>query len=473
MRFALRRNFAELSLKMTVFMLLTFAMHSVGLGQSLKLNDLKKTFAEKNLTKYVVSGQSVIKFFDQTFRQVSAPYTLDGGFAAEYFDLEYQAHLRPNIPEPYLSLADLTLDTNNLLKLHRRYYGKIKNQIFLRNYFQTAFIGLLHTIVSIKKVQVGLSLDGYTVLTNLILEHGRLITSDQKSLVSMTDFWWDYMWAYFQSYPIDLVELGNQKLRGVWINEKKEDYKKRIEKFLAAYSMLGLRKATPPIIYRDITNQLFVQLAKNAYDIYNLRHDPKALSKARIFKFKYETKSGLTEEAEKTKREIAKEGLVTRFKKLFTEPQIRFGQTDKTLIERFVSATSGFLYSLYALIRYFVGFLLITFPFDAAFIIVGLMILSIEGRIKFKTEFIRFRPMPKSVKSWQRALKWPVYKFNSFFTRVLNDLAFSVQMLVHSYTNDSTTRNVRIGSSLLIFGMGLFFSSARTMVESFVAQMSL
>ncbi len=455
-----------------LFLILLISCFSAS-AQTVKLSDVKKKFTELNLQKYVVSGQSVIKFFDETFKKVSSPETFDGGFAAEYFDLEYQAHLRPNIPEPYLTLNELTTDTNNLLKLHRKYYSRIRNKVFVRNYFQTAFIGLLHTIYSIKKVQVGLSLDSYNVLGNLVLEQGRLISSDQKSFATMTDFWWDYAWSYFQAYPIDLVEIGNQKLRGVWLSEKKEDYKKRIEKFLASYSMLALRKATPPLIYRDVSNQLFVQLSKNAYDIYNLRHDPKALSKARLFKYKYETKSGLTEEAEKTKREIAKEGLVSRFKKMWTEPTSRFFESNTSFFSKILNSITSFIYNLYSLMRYFVGFLLITFPFDAAFILVGLIILSVEGRLQFHQEFIQSSTSLPNYTSFKKAFTTSVRQILSVFIRIINDLVFSVQMLYHVYTSDAVTRNVRIGSSLFIFGLGLFFSSARTMVESFVAQMSL
>jgi hypothetical protein len=456
------------------FFLLFFSTLSFSQNiQNVKLSDIKKAFAEKSLTKYIQSGQSVMAFFDRVFENVSNPSVLDSGFAAEYFDLEYQANLRPNTPEPFLTLTELTADTNNLIRLHKKFYSKIKNKVFLRNYFQLAFIGLLHTIESIKRVQVGLSQDGYDVLANLILEHGRLITSDQKSLVTMTDFWWDYMWAYFLNYPVDIIELGNQKLRGVWLNENRDFYKKRIEKFLASYSMLGLRKATSPIIYRDITNQLFVRLAKNAYEIYSLREDPKALSKARIFKYKFETKTGLTEDAEKTKREIAREGLVTRFRKLFSDPFERLMGRDGNIASRFFGSITTLFYSLYSLVRYLVGFLLITFPFDGAFVLAGLIILSIEGRIEFKNEFWPIQTKTVSRTKWLRYTQYLVFKFKRLFARIVNDLAFSVQMLTYSYTNDSSTRNVRIGSSLLIFGLGLFFSSARSMVETFVAQMAL
>lgn len=454
-------------------LLIIFLFSSLSFAQAIKLSDIKKSFAEKNLEKYITSGQSVIKFYENIFDTVSNPTSLDGGFAAEYFDLEYQANLRPNVPEPFLTLSELTADTNSLLKLHRKNYNKIKNQVFLRNYFQTAFIGLLHTIESIRRVQVGSPQDGFNVLSNLILEHGRLITSDQKTLVTMTDFWWDYIWAYFQSYPVDLVELGNQKLRGVWLNEKKDEFKKRIEKFLASYSMLGLRKATSPVVFRDITNQLFVRLAKNSYEIYSLRQDEKALSKARIFKYKYETKSGLTEDAEKTKREIAREGLVTRFKKIFSTSDNSNRSDGSNFIEKIALAISNFIYGLYSLVRYFVGFLLITFPFDGAFIIAGLIILSIEGRSQIKKEFL-ITPKLKPSKIWYwMFFKVSVFKIQSTFSRLVNDLVFGVQMLAYYYTSESANRNVRIGSSLLIFGLGLFFSSARTMVESFVAQMSI
>ena len=119
----------------------------------LKLSDLKKIFKDQKIEKYVVSGQSVIKFFDQEFKIVASPSVLDGGFSAEYFDLEYTAQLRPNQPEPFISLNDLTEDTNTLLKLHKKFYSQIKGKVFLRNYFQTAFIGLVHTIEAFKIVE--------------------------------------------------------------------------------------------------------------------------------------------------------------------------------------------------------------------------------------------------------------------------------------------------------------------------------
>lgn len=456
------------------FFISVFLFSQFLFAQSLKVSELRKTFVENSLDKYVKSGQSVIGFFEGVFQNVSTPSVLDAGFAAEYFDLEYQVNLRPHVPEPYISLNELTKDTNMLLKLHRKYYARLKTQLFARNYFQTAFIGLLHTIESIKRVQVGLPQDGYNVLTNLILEQGRLITSDQRSIVTMTDFWWDYMWAYFTNYPIDVVELGNQKLRGVWLNEKKDLFKKRIEKFLASYSLLALRKATPPIIYRDVTNQLFLRLSKNAYEIYGLREDAKALSKARISKYKYETKGGLTEEAERTKREIARDGLGTRFSRIFSEPAERFNEKNVSFLRQLGNAVFSFFYCLYSWIRYFIGFLLITFPFDAAFIVIGLIILSVEGRAQFEKELWKTSSAPsKRKKSIIFYISFSVYKIKSFFARIVNDLTFGVQMLIHSYTSDTTTRNVRIGSSLLIFGLGLFFSSARTMVEAFVAQMSV
>jgi len=452
----------------------SFANSTISATAAIKLSDLRKIFSESHVDKYVTSGQSVLGFFNDEFKTVADPNVLDGGFAAEYFDLDYEAHLRPTMPEPYISLAELTADTNSLLKLHKKYYSAIKGKVALRNYFQTAFIGLLHSVQSIKKVQVGLPYDGFTVLTNLILEQGRLITSSQKDSVTMVDFWWDYIWARFQNFPVDLVELGNQKLRGVWLNEKDETFKKGIEKFLAAYSMLGLRKSTNPVVYRDITNQILVRLAKNAYEIYLLREDNQAANKARIFKFKYEIKSGLSEDAERTKREIAKEGLITRFKKIWFEPRDAFYAIDNSsLLTRIPRAILRFLYNIYALIRYFIGFLLITFPFDGAFIVVGLIILSFEGRVVFQKDYwpaLAIAPVRnRFLNGFLKALQ----KIHNVIARITNDIGFGFHMLFHYYTNDNANRNVRIGSSLLMFGMGLFFSSARTMVESFVAQMSL
>lgn len=440
----------------------------------IKVSDLKKIFSEADVEKYVTSGQSVLGFFNSEFKTVSDPGVLDGGFAAEYFDLDYEAHLRPTMPEPYIPLSELTADTNTLLKLHKKYYSSIKGKVALRNYFQTAFIGLLHTVQSIKKVQVGLPNDGFTVLTNLILEQGRLITSSQKDTVTMVDFWWDYIWARFQNFPIDLIEVGNQKLRGVWLNEKDETFKRSIEKFLAAYSMVGLRKATNAVVYRDITNQILVRLAKNAYEIYSLREDQPALTKARIFKFKYEIKSGLTEDAEKTKREIAKEGLLLRFKKIWSDPRdSMMGFERSSWFSRLPTTLFRFVYNVYSLIRYFVGFLLITFPFDAAFIVVGLIILSFEGRVVFQKDYWPSYEFTKGNNKFLNGLRSVFRVTHNFVARLVNDLFFGFHMLFHYYTNDATNRNIRIGSSLLIFGMGLFFSSARTMVESFVAQMSI
>lgn len=459
-------------MRILLFFLFLFGLNFAS-ADALKLSDLRKIFVEKNLDKYVVSGQSVVKFFEQEFKKASAPTQLDGGYAAEYFELEYVAHLRPNQPEPYITLTELTLDTNSLLKLHRRYYSQIKGKVFLRNFFQTAFIGLVHTIEAFKKVQVGLPRDGFTVLTNLILDQGRLITSNQKEFVTMTDFWWDYMWAHFLNSPIDLIELGNQKLRGVWLNEKKDDYKKSIEKFLAGYSMLGLRKATGPVVYRDITNQIFVRLAKNAYEIYTLRDDQQALSKARVYKYKYETKSGLTEDAERTKREIAREGLGVRFKKIWTGPRESMNENDSSVFSKIIKVVRGFLFNVYSLLRYFVGFLLITFPFDAALIVAGLIILSVEGRAVFQNEFWPQFKFTKKKKKLYNLHNYLLRSINNFFARIVNDLFFGFHMLFYYYTSDETNRNIRIGSSLLIFGMGLFFSSARTMVDSFVAQLAL
>lgn len=457
-----------------VFFFLFFLSSQFAFCEPVKSSDFKTEFAEKNLTKYIVSGQSVIKFFNEEFTIIADPNILDGGFSAEYFDLEYEAHLRPNIPEPYIGLTEVTQDTNTLLKLHKKYYSKIKGQVALRNYFQTAFIGLLHTIGALKKVQVGLPAESYNVLTNLILEQGRLITSNQKEYVTMIDFWWDFIWAHFQNFPVDLIELGNQKLRGVWLNDKNDPYKKSIEKFLAGYSMMGLRKVTNPVVYRDITNQILVRLAKNAYEIYSLREDYPALTKARIFKYKYETKVGLTEEAERTKREIAKEGLSNRLKKVFTGPLDSLVNLDnKWLIVRIFKAIGALLFNFYSLTRYFVGFLLITFPFDAAFIAAGLIILSVEGRALFQNEFwppFIYKPTNNKFNNFGNYL---LQKINNFFARIINDLFFGFHMLFFYYTSDEANRNIRIGSSLLIFGLGLFFSSARTMVEAFVAQMSI
>ena len=460
-------------MRAALFLFILF-FYQLAFCEAVKLVELKNIFAEKNLLKYVVSGQTVTRFLDEEFAEIANPDVLDNGFCAEYFDLEYEVHLRPNQPEPYLTLMELTKDTNALLKLHKAYYSKIKAQVVLRNYFQTAFIGLLHTIGSLKKVQVGLPPESYSVLANLILEQGRLITSNQKEFVTMTDFWWDYEWAHFMNFPVDLIELGNQKLRGVWLNEKSDLNKKRIEKFLAGYSMLGLRKTTNPVIYRDVTNQILVRLAKNAYEIYTLRNDSHALTKARIFKYRYETKSGLTEEAEKTKREIAKEGLATRFKKVWTGPIDTFINPENSFfLAKIFKSITTLLFNIYSLIRYFVGFLLITFPFDAAFIVAGLIILAVEGRALFQKEFWPRFSFTKT-NSLARNIGNSIFaKINNFLARIINDLFFGFHMLFYYYTSDEANRNVRIGSSLLIFGLGLFFSSARSMVESFVAQMSI
>jgi hypothetical protein len=205
-----------------------------------------------------------------------------------------------------------------------------------------------------------------------------------------------------------------------------------------------------------------------------LRDDRVAASKARIFKYKYEIKSGLTEDAEKTKREIAKDGLIARIKRLWSDPVEAFTTTDgSSYIMRIPNALMRFLYNLYSLIRYFVGFLLITFPFDGAFIVVGLVILSFEGRVIFQKEYWPSYTYRPGKNKFLNVALFTFKKIYNFFARIINDICFGFHMLFHYYTNDTANRNVRIGSSLLIFGLGLFFSSARTMVESFVAQMSI
>ncbi|OFZ35350.1 MAG: hypothetical protein A3D17_08185 [Bdellovibrionales bacterium RIFCSPHIGHO2_02_FULL_40_15] len=455
-------------------MITTLLFSTLGFAaDALKLSDLKKIFIQKKLDKYISEGQVVMKYLDKEFKRVANPTTLDGGFAVEYFDLEYKIYLRPTQPDPFVSLTELTADTNALLDLHKRYYSQIKRKVFLRNYFQTAFIGMVNTLEALRKVQVGVPRDGYSVLSNLILEQGRLITSTQKDFVTMTDFWWDYIWAHYMGSPVDLIELGNQKLRGVWLNEKRDTYKRTIEKFLAGYSMFGLRKGLSPAVYRDITNQIYLQLSKNAYEIYALRNDQPALAKARVFKYIYETKLGLTEDAERTKREIAKEGLKIRIKRLWNGPREALYSEQNSMAINGLKALRTFLYNFYFLIRYLIGFLLITFPFDAALIVAGLIILSVEGRVIFQDEFWPTTRRSRKKNVFLNVTHNSIKILNNFFARIINDIIFGFRMLFHYYTSDETNRNIRIGSSLLIFGMGLFFSSARTIVETFVSQLSL
>ena len=38
------------------------------------------------------------------------------------------------------------------------------------------------------------------------------------------------MWAYFTNYLIDIVDLGNQKLWGAWLNKTKSGLTKEAEK---------------------------------------------------------------------------------------------------------------------------------------------------------------------------------------------------------------------------------------------------
>ena len=146
---------------------------------------------------------------------------------------------------------------------------------------------------------------------------------------------------------------------------------------------------------------------------------------------------------------------------------LSFFSKASTSVERLVRG-------VFSAITYGIGFLFIATPIELILILTALVILSKQGQTFYRERIHGIPALARYHRIYRRD-GWR--RVPSFAKSIVQSLAqegkLAWRMFVASYTSAAVPFYSKVATSLLLFGVGLYFNSARNLVETVVNQVTM
>lgn len=438
--------------------------------------DLGKDLKRFDLEKYERAGHSVSRFLRLRF--VSLQDESDETTLADRLEQSYSEQLRPGALENLSSKsmdhsADQFLgDIQKSLELKRRYSVEFRTKPAQRLRLENVFSGLLHVLEIRIHGELGSSLNELVRLRRFLLTQATFVSKGGTKL-TVDDLWWDWMWLRGHEEPSDLVEFHLAKIRAI-SKTAGVRWQERLRKYALSVSLRTLRRESEPLLEKEKPAVISLRLVNEATRLASVDTAVEIPKELKLYRYKYLQATGQTYEASEIKKDIAKDVFLAKGKQLFMAPAESWARTDIGFVGKVVASAAEVVHSILTFITYGAGFLFVATPIELLLILAAWLILSRQAKTHFKIESRNFRTrwvdhrlMTRD--GWRRI---PAFvKDGAAFLRDETGMAW--RMFVASYTTAQVPFYSKVAASLLLFGVGLYFNSARSLVEAVVTQMTM
>lgn len=453
-------------------LLVLFATVTAGARPSALDRDIRN----ENLERYERAGRDVSLQLRRNLVQIlnsSDEITL-----AERFERAYAEKLRPG------ALETITLDTHHnrvslfiddihhALDLRQRHATAFRRDPKVRQRIQNIFIGALHVLDVEIRGELDSSLDELMRIRRFLLSQGTFVTRGQSKL-TVDDLWWDWLWLRGHGFPLDLTELHLQKVSAISKGAQAR-WRERLRLHALSTALFALRQAAPPVLGREKAATISLRLTYAALDLAGPSAPTELQKELKLYQYRGLQSTGQTYEASQIKKEIAMDLFMAKGWQIVKSPVEPWSRADLGFFGKITASVGQFFRSIITFVTYGAGFLFVATPIDLLLIVLAVFILGKQGKKHFNVEVRGLKPI------WieHRLLEKDGYRRLPLFLRaalryVREELAVAWRMFVASYTATPVPFYSKIAASLLLFGIGLYFNSARVMVETVVAQMTM
>lgn len=429
-----------------------------------------------DLGRYERAGFSITSFLRAQFAKQSNRG--DVANFVERLDQAYSDHVQPGDLEivsvdPLKNRSSVFIEDVNHALLLRQRRADFRTDPKVRLRIQNILIGALHVIDARIRNEMDASVDELLRIRRYLLAQGTFISKGKVGQLNVNDLWWDLLWIRGHGYPLDLVDLHLQKV-AVISQEASAQWRERLRQYSISLVLYALRRNTPPTLGREKPQAISLRLTSRAMEL-TQPTEVALLKEIKLFHYKFLQQNGLTYEAGQLKKEIAMDLFLNKGRQLLALPAERWGRTDLSLPARLGGVLGGLFRGLIVFLTYGAGLIFVATPIELILILTAIVILSRQGAIHFNIDSRSLKSLLKqhrlhARRGWKRL---PAFAAD-FVGLIRAELRMAWRMFVASYTAATPVPFYsKVAVSLLIFGIGLYFNSARLLIEAVVNQMTM
>lgn len=455
------------------FLILTAFLSSPALAN--QSQNLASDIRVYHLQRYEIAGARVSAKLQKSFIQLidkNSELTF-----SEKFDLAYQDTMKPGdlekmSLEPSSHEGDFINDVHHALEIRQKYNQGYRHDAKIRRRIQNILIGSLHVLDVKIRTELDTTIDELMRVRQFLLSQGTFITKSANHLV-VNDLWWDWLWLRGHNYPSDLVQLHLQKV--ALISKRASTvWKERLRKHSVAMAMFALKNNTQPVLGRQKPAEVALNLTNTAQQLSGESISEPVQKQLKLYLYRGLQATGQTYEASQIKKEIAMDLFLTKGWQIASSSAEPWQHQERGFFEKLWASFTQLIRSVFTFLTYGAGFIFVATPIESLLVVAAIFILAKQGESYFNLRGRKFSQIWQehdllSNQGWQRI---PAF-LRSLTLAVKESLGVAWRMFVASYTVAPVPFYSKVAASLLIFGIGLYFNSARTLVEGVVAQMTM
>lgn len=308
-------------------------------------------------------------------------------------------------------------DFNHLTNAVVRYIQIIRSSDDLsssakkRSLMQMNFYGLSQAIKKANEVNLTIQSEQFKKLHDLLLGHATSLFYASYKNVKYTDYFWTAYFLHELNYPMDLTAKHLSSLSERIKSFKFPDQYREYGEKLARLSLSGAQKVSHPSP-EDLEILYNWALGKN-------NEDPQTVQAVQKNYLKQLQIIGDTEKVKLIKKEIATNVLVEEGKRFIHHPL-----------------------EIFKFIQIVIGYIFVAWPLEVILFIVSITIFSVQaGSVLTREESRRAKTFPRRM--WM--------------------------MFTKAYLGSNVPFFSKVAASLILFGVGLYFNSAKNFVESLIS----
>lgn len=437
--------------------------------------DVGRDIKSLQLGAYERAGLKVSTHLRHQFQQISSKF--DETLFLENLEQSYQDKIRPGALEKISSdrqhrdSALFIEEIHKVLELRRRNAEAFRTKPVVRKRIQNVFIGALHVLDVKLRTELDSSIDDLQRVRRFLLSQGTFITRGGR--LTTDDLWWDWLWVRGHGYPSDLVELHLQKVK-LLARQTGPAWTERLKKHSVSTALSALRRNSQPALAREKPALVSLRLTNAALEMVGTSTPAPVVKELKLHLYRGLQASGQSYEAGQLKKEIAMDLFLAKGWQILTAPAVPWTRSDLGVPSKIFESVGLFVRGILTFLTYGAGLIFVATPIEFILVALALFILSKQGERHFNVEirglkalWIEYRLAEKD--AWKRLPGFLGASRSLFF----QEIVLAWRMFVASYTTAQVPFYSKIAASLLLFGVGLYFNSARTLMESVVAQMAM
>lgn len=437
--------------------------------------DVARDIKRLNLREYEKAGEQVSSFLRRNLIGLSE--TVPDASLIERFDHAYQEKLRPGAleklslkPRP-LGAESFIADVHRVLELRARNQTAFRKDYRARQRIQNVFIGALHVLDIEIRTELDSSIDDLIRVRRFLLSQGTFIANSGR-LVS-NDVWWDWLWLRGHGYASDLVELHLQKI-GAISRQVGPAWQERLRHHGLSTGLYALRRNTQPVMGEEKPSVVSLRLTNTALALAGASAPVPVLKELKLYLYRGLQANGQTYEASQVKKDIAMDLFLAKGWQIVKSPAEPWSRKDLGLFSKVIASFGQLFRSVVTFVTYGAGFLFVATPIEMILVVLAVVILALQAHRYFDVQKRGFSALWTDHRLFEKDGWRRLPSFLLDGQNVLREeLKLAWRMFVASYTMTGVPFFSKIAASLLLFGVGLYFNSARSLVEAVVAQMTM